>query len=150
MENNLASVKRRILLIADIKRVSKEDFCSSIGQTYGNYKGKNLDTAVSSDVLANILSMYPDVNIDFILTGTGDPIRRIEATGGHSLSIGGDNHGVNLFASSIEEQTIAQHAGDDRLIEALKSEIAHLRALVNQRDEQMLDLVKNLVGKSGI
>ena len=94
--------------------------------------------------------MHPDVNIDFILTGAGDPIRRVEATGGHSLSIGGDNHGVNLFASSIEDQKIGQHAGDDRLIEVLKSEIAHLRTLVNQRDEQMIDLVKSLVGKSGI
>lgn len=74
MESKLAFVKERILYVAKIKGIRLADFCESIGQTYGNYKGENIKSAVSSEVLVRLLAIYPDVNADFILRGTGAPI----------------------------------------------------------------------------
>ena len=87
MESKLAFVKERILYVAKIKGIRLADFCESIGQTYGNYKGENIKSAVSSEVLVRLLAIYPDVNADFILRGTGAPITPERSTAEANSSI---------------------------------------------------------------
>lgn len=71
MANNISNIKERVLHIADIKHLTKEKFFASIGTTYGNFKGKNKETPLNSDVLANILSLYPDISPEWLLKGSG-------------------------------------------------------------------------------
>lgn len=143
MENNLAFIKGRILYVAKLKGIKLADFCESIGQTYGNYKGENIKSAVSSDVLARLLSLHPDVNADFILRGVGEALISSQQGVGHSLSISGDNHGTNMIGLSAQE-VHASGGNQTDLIQRLTDEIAYLRELIKERDGQLMKLVQKI------
>nr|WP_294860198.1 hypothetical protein [uncultured Fluviicola sp.] len=66
------SVKRRVIEVLENKGVNKEKFFSDIGVSSGNFRGKALESSLSSDVLAKILAMIPEVNANWILTGYGE------------------------------------------------------------------------------
>ncbi len=144
MENNLAFIKGRILYVAKLKGVKLADFCESIGQTYGNYKGENIKSAVSSDVLARLLSLYPDVNADFILRGVGEALISSQQGVGHSLSISGDNHGTNMIGLSAQE-VHASSSSQTEIIQRLTDEITYLRELIKERDGQLMELVQKVI-----
>lgn len=69
------TIKERILLLAKYKGFTLEDFCNRIGLTYGNFKGSAKNTPINSDAIANILSIIPDVNPTWLLTGDGEMLR---------------------------------------------------------------------------
>lgn len=75
METNFANIKDRILQIPNFKGVSKEKFFQELGVTYGNFKGKAKNKALSSDTLATLVTMFPDISSDWILTGQGSMIK---------------------------------------------------------------------------
>ncbi|AWG27185.1 S24 family peptidase [Flavobacterium kingsejongi] len=68
------NIKERILQIADYKKISKEKFFESIGMTYGNFKGKSKQTPINSNAIVEILTIYPDINIEWLMTGRGEII----------------------------------------------------------------------------
>lgn len=75
MDNKFSTIKERCLELAKIKGFSKEEFCSKIGMTYGNFKGIAKKTPLNSNAIENILSLIPDVNLIWLLTGTGPMLR---------------------------------------------------------------------------
>jgi len=78
METILTNVKERILHLTDFKKVSKEKFFEDLGVTYGNFKGKAKEKALSSDVLAKIVTKNPDINPEWLLTGKGSMLKNKE------------------------------------------------------------------------
>lgn len=78
METNFTSIKERILYITNFKQIGKEKFFNDLGVTYGNFKGKAKEKALSSDVLAKIVSIYPDINPEWLLTGKGNMLKSME------------------------------------------------------------------------
>jgi phage repressor protein C with HTH and peptisase S24 domain len=72
MEDKITNIKERILQITDYKGISKEKFFENIGMSYGNFKGKSKNTPINSNALVDILTMYPDINIDWLITGNGE------------------------------------------------------------------------------
>lgn len=77
MDKNISTVKERILHIAKIKRVAKKTLCENIGMTYGNFKSEAKKTPLNSDAIANLFSLYPDVNLEWIIAGKGEPLKDI-------------------------------------------------------------------------
>jgi phage repressor protein C with HTH and peptisase S24 domain len=75
METKVTNIKERVLEIASKKGISKERFFEQIGSTYGNFKGKAKDKALSSETLATIVTMYSDVNTEWLLTGQGEMLK---------------------------------------------------------------------------
>lgn len=71
MDNKFSNIKERILQIANNQNISYEKFCEKIGVTYGNFKGENKKRPINSNILENILSIYPNVNPSWLLTGQG-------------------------------------------------------------------------------
>lgn len=68
----MTNIKERILQIAEIKGIGKEDFFKNLKLSYGNFKGKAKTKALSSDSLAIIVTTYSDISPLWILTGEGD------------------------------------------------------------------------------
>jgi hypothetical protein len=72
MDKNISYIKERILQYSEYKGIGKEKFIENLGMTYGNFKGKQKLTSVNSDFLDRFLSKYPQVNIEWLLSGVGD------------------------------------------------------------------------------
>lgn len=75
MERNLANIKERILYYTDNKKLAKEKFFEDLGVTYGSFKGKSKEQALSSDVIERIITNYLDINPLWLLTGKGDMLK---------------------------------------------------------------------------
>jgi hypothetical protein len=60
------------LQYAEFKGLAKEKFIENLGMTYGNFKGKQKLTSVNSDFLDSILSAYPAINIEWLVSGIGE------------------------------------------------------------------------------
>lgn len=78
MHNKFGRIKERVLLVADYKGIPRSIFCKEIGSSYGNFTSKNKETPLNSNVVANILSTYRDINPNWLLTGEGDMLNRDE------------------------------------------------------------------------
>lgn len=69
-------IKERILQIADFKGIAKENFVSKLGMTYGNFKGRSKMTPINSNAIADILSQYPDINLEWLISGFGEMFKK--------------------------------------------------------------------------
>lgn len=79
METIFSNIKERVLQIAEYKGVAKEKFFEQLGVTYGNFKGEAKKKALSSDTLATIVSIYPDINTDWLLMGLGSMLKETKS-----------------------------------------------------------------------
>lgn len=75
MDNKFTNIKERILYIAEYKGVVKESFFEKINMTYGNFKGKSKQTPINSNAIVDILSIYPDIEPNWLLTGKGSMLK---------------------------------------------------------------------------
>lgn len=67
-------IKERIQALIQALGMSGREFCKSIGQSdsWNRTIGKNIGT----DVVVNILTTYPQVNINWLILGEGDIFRK--------------------------------------------------------------------------
>lgn len=84
MDKILSLIKERAIYIADSKGLSKQLFCSQIGLTTGNFRGEAKKTSLNSDTIEKILSLFPDVNIEWLISGKGQPYKTHEQMPGES------------------------------------------------------------------
>ncbi|CAA0247700.1 hypothetical protein [Tenacibaculum maritimum] len=72
MSNKSSNIKERVLQIPECKGITKQDFFKKIGMSYGNFTGKSKETPLNSNAISNISSMYPDINLDWLINGNGE------------------------------------------------------------------------------
>jgi hypothetical protein len=75
MAEKIFTIKERILQLLESKGVVKDKFFNKIGVSYGNFKGKSLKSGLNSDTIAEISAIFPDVNLEWLLTGKGSMIK---------------------------------------------------------------------------
>lgn len=71
----MTTIKDRVLQIAKYYGVSYEKFSSDIGMSYASFKGKAKLTPLNSDAVVSILTIYPDVDCEWLLTGNGSMLK---------------------------------------------------------------------------
>ena len=64
-------IKDRIVQVLEVKRVPKEKTIKELGVTSANFRGRAKETPINSDIIANIFAMFPDVNLEWLITGEG-------------------------------------------------------------------------------
>lgn len=72
MDKIYAPIKERILQYLDLKKITKEDFYKISSIASSNFKGKGAASELGGDKIAKILTMYPDLNSEWLITGKGD------------------------------------------------------------------------------
>ena len=80
MATIFSNIKERVLYISESKGITREKFFEDLGITYGNFKGKAKEKALSSDVLAKIIAKYPEISSEWLLTGNGEMLKSEVAT----------------------------------------------------------------------
>lgn len=72
---NISTIKERILTFIEKRGVKKTDFYQNTGVSDSNFKGKNKSSQPGGDVLVKILTFYPELNGDWLLTGNGSMLK---------------------------------------------------------------------------
>jgi hypothetical protein len=65
-EQKISPVKQRILQFADTLNISKREFYKIIGVSRGTLES---NTGITEDILAKFIVSYPDVDIEWLITG---------------------------------------------------------------------------------
>lgn len=64
-------IKDRIMEVLKKKGVPIEKTFSDLGVTSSNFRSNAAKTPVSSDFIANLFAMFPDINLEWLITGEG-------------------------------------------------------------------------------
>lgn len=72
MSTKLSTIKERILQLSENLGVTKQEFFKKIEITYGNFTGDKKKTPINSNAIENILRIYPETNLMWLITGAGD------------------------------------------------------------------------------
>jgi len=120
METIFTNIKERVLYFTDYKDFAKEKFFEELGVTYGNFKGKAKEKALSSDILAKIVSKYPEINPEWLLTGEG-----------------------NMLKKSTPSQEV-QEVHDDKYTASLEKQVALLEKNNALQEEKIAGLEKTI------
>ncbi|MBL1410231.1 hypothetical protein [Sphingobacterium faecale] len=75
-EKIIYNIKDRVVRIAQEKGINMLEFFSQLGLSYGNFKGVQKQSALSSDALAMILSVHKDISPAWLLVGEGEMFRK--------------------------------------------------------------------------
>jgi phage repressor protein C with HTH and peptisase S24 domain len=71
-EQKISPTKERILQFADTLGISKREFYKIIDVSRGTLESK---TGITEDTLAKFIAIYPQVNIEWLMTGRGDALK---------------------------------------------------------------------------
>lgn len=74
MEKNL-TIKDKIFTFLKKKGITKTEFYAETGIESSNFKGKNKDSLPGSAMLVKILTKYPDLSAEWLLTGRGEMLK---------------------------------------------------------------------------
>ncbi len=71
-EQNISPIKQRILFFAGTLGISKRDFYAKIGVSRGTLESK---TGITEDVITKFFATYPEVSIEWLMTGAGEMLK---------------------------------------------------------------------------
>lgn len=148
-------LKDRISATLDYADLSASAFAKKIGvkttqAIYDLLSGKT--RTLSSDILNKVVSCYPMLSVEWLMTGEGDMIKpSVQQTsyGDHSPNVNGDGNHFGGCASidrafTTLDNSLAQNAAMLRTLDAALAEIAAQRELVAQSMAQTAMLIQLL------
>lgn len=136
---NISQVKQRILQYIEIKNITKEKFYQETSLCGANFRGKSAKSELSSDKIAIILRIFPDLDPDWLLLGKGQMLRTdstTETTSPTQLDNPASNQLDNPHKHIIELQDKLIKQLEHR-VETIESENDNLRAEIAELQKQL-------------
>jgi hypothetical protein len=121
----MPNIKSRVLLIAENKGIRKTEFFNDLGLSYANFKGIQKTTALNSDAIVTILSRFPDIEPEWLLTGNGEMFR-------HDT--------VARDTADLYQEPVVVNEIEHTLIDALKMVIATQEKTIESLEKQLAAL----------
>jgi len=126
----------RIILIAENKGLSINKFSQKIGVSNAYFsKQKKNNANVGSQIIENIVSIYPDINLKWLVTGEGQMLemdKNPNEVNESKILYNNKDNGTNLMAELLKEK--------DRTINELKLQLY-------EKDKQISSLLEVLKQK---
>jgi len=94
------TVKDKILSFLETKGINKADFYAETGIEPSNFKGKNKDSLPGSAMLVKILTKYPELSADWLLTGEGEMVKKKQSPSAVMKHTTSPNQGIPLIPFS--------------------------------------------------
>lgn len=135
MERKITNIKERILYYTDLKDFKKEKFFEDLGVSYGNFKGKAKSQALGSDVIERIVAKYSDINIEWLITGKGNPLKEVLKKDIDQNILGHNNTMIGNNLNSDNSLTI----------KVLINQIEDCKKIITEKDNQINKLL-NIMG----
>ena len=127
MSEQKQGVRERLIAFLAYKRISKSEFADAIGVS--NSYVMNIRSGITAGKIAKIKEVYPELNIDWLITGDGEMLngaikQSVEgsnntAYAGHNLKVEGSPDALQIAIGEIAEQRkVTQKAQEqvDRLL----------------------------------
>lgn len=73
----MTTIKERILQFIEYQGEKKESFFENLGLSYANFKGVQKKSALNSDSIDKIISKYPEINLEWLISGIGSMLKSI-------------------------------------------------------------------------
>lgn len=124
MDKILSPIKGRVEKYLNYKGITKELFFSDTGISSSNFKGSGRKSELGGDKIAKILTIYPDLNSGWLLTGKGDMLK-------------GSDRATEISGTPGAEEMIRVSV----MVELLREKDAQLRAK-DLQIKGMIDLLK--------
>lgn len=85
--DKISTIKENILYFIEKQNISKVNFYELTGITASNFKGSGLKSEIGGDKIVKILSCYPQLNPDWLLTGEGSMLKSKSLKKPHTIDI---------------------------------------------------------------
>lgn len=122
------TIKEKILSYLEATGKVKADFYKAIGASPSNFKGAGKNSALSSDKIAEILSLYPDLSPDWLLNGIGDMLR---------TSNNSNTTPVNPQPLTLEDKLLTMLNERETTIRLQAEELGQLRERIKQLEQRL-------------
>lgn len=164
MEEEIYNVKQRLLMFLDRRGISKRSFYKAVGLSNG-YLDKTKE--ISGDKLESVLKAYPELNIEWLITGEGNMVHNGKVSGQENGKVSPNVH-PNLTIKSDKSKvgqvnTLGDNANMNNTfgkpysvnenIEAYVSENQLLKEELNAKELEIIkltaqiDLLKDLLNR---
>lgn len=128
MEN---TIKERLILFCKKINISRSALARSIGVS-ATYVG-SIRKSIAPDKLQRIAEVYPDLNIDWLITGQGEMLREVKQNDNVQPALSGDmlaylrekDNEIRELRARIDELTRELHEREIEIVE-LKKENLHV------------------------
>ena len=128
-----STVKERLRLFLKNKKITGSDFCKSIDVSSGFIAG--MRESIQPDKLKSIAINYPDLNIEWLLTGLGAMFKSDSASSNVQTGTINTNHQGTFHDVST---SIGGYSKLEEENEKLRKEVEELRAKVTTLQNQLL------------
>lgn len=105
MENKITNIKQRVLQIIDYYKISKEKFFSSIDMTSANFRGNAKNSPLNSNAIENIITIYPDINATWLLTGKGEMLNSQPVTRNVTNDKDSDKETLDILKKALTDNS---------------------------------------------
>lgn len=144
MVNKFSNIKERVVQFIETQKLTKEFFFKKIGTTSANFRGDAKKTPLNSTVIANIFSLFPQINLEWLITGKGEMLKLEE----NKQTPDVNNCNEVAFAINKEDgyiKSLENNIKDLRNnIEDLRNNIEDLRKTIETKDVEINRLVAKL------
>lgn len=142
----ISTIKKNIFQFIEYKGITKEEFYEKTEISSSNFKGTNRQSEIGGDKIIKILTIYPEINAEWLLTGKGEMLKE-------NIPILQKNKGKKSNQNNINGQvsgdiSILQNELSD-FIEIQKSMNEIIKTTQNQLTESqkqvntLLEILKN-------
>ena len=120
------TIKERLIKFLKFKDVLQIDFCKNLNVSHNYVSG--IIKSIPSERLAQIMALYPDLNIDWLITGQGEMLRDVQRDEVASPALSGDvlsylrekDEEIRELRARIDELTSALHEKEIEIVELKK------------------------------
>ncbi|MDE6860340.1 MAG: S24 family peptidase [Duncaniella sp.] len=89
------TIKEKILAFLKEQGIKKVDFFEKTGIQSSNFKGANLTSAPGSEMLVKILTIYPELSAEWLMTGNGEMLKTNRLTKSNPHVLPGKSDPIN-------------------------------------------------------
>lgn len=127
--DKIFTIKERILQFVENQKIKKKDFYSQTEIRAANFKGIGLKSEIGGNKLVKILTIYPQINAEWLLLGKGEMLKKYE-----------NKQALSILAEESEVYGVVNYK--EKYFETLEK--------LNQANERLLaltDIKKELIKK---